>query len=247
MPRTRKATLGALGAAALCATALVGTAGAAPAQDDNGVADQSAADIAAQARDAFAGARSMHLTMETQGSGLESDDPTRLDLSADRSENCVGTVDYAAGGGSLELIRHGNDVWVKPDAAWLETNLPSGRSEDVQRLAGNYLQGTVQDRGLGDIAELCGIDELDDAVEDATTADNLQKGAETTVNGTPVIEVTGQHDGADVTVSVATRGTPYPVQATSRGDGEETTANFAFDQPVPNRTPAPGDTVPWGG
>lgn len=246
MPRTRKATLGALGAT-LCATALVGTAGAAPAQDDNGVADKSAADIAAQAQDAFNGARSMHITMERQGSDLDREDPASLDISADRSANCVGTVGYAAGGGSLELIRHGDDVWVKPDAAWMQNNLPSDQSKDMQELAGKYLQGTVQDRGLDDLAEVCSIDELRDALDDSTSAGNLQKGSESTVDGTPVIDVTGQHDGMDVTVSVATQGTPFPVRATSKGDGEQTTADFAFDQPVPDKTPAAGETVPWGG
>lgn len=246
MSRTRKATLGALGAT-LCATALVGTAPPAPAQDDNGVADRSAADIAAQARDAFNGARSMHLTLDRQGSGLGRDDPASLDLSADRSANCVGTVDFAAGGGSLEIIRHGDDVWVKPDTAWLQNNLPSDQSDDVRRLAGKYLQGTVQDPGLGGLAELCGIDYLSDPLENATSAGNLRKGSETTVNGTPVIEVTGRHEETDVTFSVATRGTPFPVQATSRGGGPQQTANFTFDQPVPDRTPAAGDTVPWGG
>ncbi|GAA2113928.1 hypothetical protein [Streptomyces synnematoformans] len=246
MPRTRKAILGALGAT-FCATALVGTAVAAPAQDDNGVADMSAADIASEARDAFNGARSLHVTMEMQGSGLDRDDPASLDISADRSANCVGTIDFAAGGGSLEIIRHGDDVWVKPDEVWLRDNLPSGQSDDAQELAGTYLRGTAQDDGLDDLAKVCSLDELSGSIEDSTTADNLQKGSETTVNGTPVVQVTGQHDGQDVTVSVATRGTPYPVQATASGEGEETTANFAFDEPVPDRTPAPGETVPWGG
>jgi hypothetical protein len=246
MPRTRKATLGALGAT-LCATALVGTAGAAPAQDDNGIADKSAADIAARAQDAFNGARSMHVTVERQGSDLDRGDPASLDISADRSANCVGTVDFAAGGGSLEVIRHGDDVWVKPDSAWLENNLPAGQPQDVQQLAGKYLQGTVETRGLDALAELCSADELSEtALEDATSAANLRKGSETTVDGTPVIEVTGQHDGRDVTVSVATQGTPFPVRATSRGDGEQQTADFSFDQPVPDKTPAAGETVPWG-
>ncbi|WP_407566153.1 hypothetical protein [Streptomyces sp. 184] len=245
MPRTRKATLGALGAT-LCATALVGTAGTAQAQDDNGVAKKSAADIAAQAEEAFNGARSMHVTMERQGSGLGREDPTSLEVSADRSDNCVGTVGYAADGGSLEIIRHGDKVWLKADTAWLRNNLPSDQANDIQKLAGKYLQGTAQDQGLSDLARLCSIDEYRDTLKDATSAGTLEKGSETTVDGVPVIEVTGKPNGMDLTLSVATTGTAFPVRATMNGSGEQQTSNFSFDQPVPDKTPTAGETVPWG-
>ncbi|WBB58018.1 hypothetical protein O7599_20360 [Streptomyces sp. WMMC500] len=245
MPRTRKATLGALGAT-LCATALVGTAGTAQAQDDNGVAKKSAADIATQATDTFNGANSMHVTSSRDGSGLDRTEPARLEVSADRSDNCVGSVDYAADGGSLEIIRHADKVWVRPDSAWLRNNLPSG-AEDLQKLEGKYLQGTAQDQGLSDLARVCSINEHRDTLKDATSAGPLKKGGETTVDGVPVVEVTGTHDGMDLTLSVATQGKPFPVRATSSGDGEQQTTNFSFDQPVPDQTPEPGDTVPWGG
>ncbi|MFW6721673.1 hypothetical protein ACHZ98_16220 [Streptomyces sp. MAR4 CNY-716] len=245
MPRTRKATFGALGAT-LCATALVGTAGAAQAQDDNGVAKKSAAEIATAATDAFNGARSMHATVSRDGSGLDRQDPARLEVSADRSDNCVGTFEYAADGGSLEVIRHADKVWVRPDATWLRNNLSADQSKDVQKLEGKFLQGSTQDQGLSDLARLCSINDYRDAIKDATSAGTLKKGSETTADGVPVIEITGKHDGTDMTLAVATQGTPFPVRAASTADGEQQTANFTFDQPVPDKTPSADETVPWG-
>ncbi|AKH83395.1 hypothetical protein AA958_15585 [Streptomyces sp. CNQ-509] len=246
MPRTRKATLGALGAT-LCATVLVGTAGTAHAQDDNGVAKESATDIANRAVSAFNDARSLHVTTERTGSGLSRTDATSLDVSADRDNNCVGTVGFAADGGSLEVVRHADKVWLKADAAWLRNNLPAGESQDVQKLEGKFLQGTTQDQGLSDLARICSINEYRDTLKDATSAGTLKKGSETTVDGKPVIDVTGKHDGMDLTLSVSTQGKPFPVRATSKGDGDSQTTNFTFDQPVPDKTPPAGETVPWGG
>src|SRR5438445_250029 len=79
---------------------------------------------------------------------------------------------------------------------------------------------------------------------DGTSAATLKKGSETTVDGKPVIDVTGKHDGMDLTLSVSTQGTPFPVRATSKGDGDSQTTNFTFDQPVPDKTPPAGETVP---
>ncbi|RFU87867.1 hypothetical protein DY218_04590 [Streptomyces triticagri] len=265
-PGTRRAPLVAAGAT-LCATALLGgTAGLAYAGDagigpdtavtedragaenravaeDNGIADMSASEISAKAREAVRGARSLHIRMSMDGA-TEPDDARSVDLAVDRDGNCAGTVGYAGSGGNFEIIKQGEDIWLKPDSAWWRANFGAEAAEDTAQFEGKHLQGSTADEELADVAEVCDLSEYVDAVDEGLGADSLKKGEEKTVSDTKAIELTGTDDGADVTVAVATDGKPYPVEVTRSGSEAEE-ATLDFDQPVPSNTPPAAQSERW--
>ncbi|RII15069.1 hypothetical protein DSC45_19430 [Streptomyces sp. YIM 130001] len=242
MPRTRRAPLVAAGAT-LCAAALLGgTAGLAYAQD-NGIADMDAGQIAEKSREAVRGAQSLHLSMTMDGA-TETDDPKSVDLAVDRGGNCAGTVGFAGSGGNFEIVKRGDDIWLKPDSAWWRANFGADAADETAQFEGKYLQGTTADDELADAADLCDLSEFRDTVDEALGADSLRKGGETTVDGSKAIELTGSDDGDDVTVAVATDGKPYPLQLTRSGDEAEQ-ATYDFDQPVPTNTPPAAETEQW--
>ncbi|NGN68987.1 hypothetical protein G5C51_34500 [Streptomyces sp. A7024] len=243
MSRTRKAAAVSL-SAAICASALVGgLAGVSYAQDDNGVAGESAPEIITQAREAFEKAPSMRVNIER--TGVQKGDVTHTDLAMDREGNCKGTATFEGEGG-FEIIKSGERLWFKPDAAWIKAQIPGKEgTEAADELAGKYLEGTTKDKDIREVAAVCDIGVYQEAVRDGVDAP-LRKHGTTTVNGTHVVELTGREEGKQVTLDVATTGEPYPVRISTEGPGDEgeTTAITYGEQVRPEAPPA-ADTVPW--
>ncbi|MGA4850783.1 hypothetical protein ACOBQB_32760 [Streptomyces sp. G5(2025)] len=226
----------------------------------NGVADMSARKISDKAKQELLDAKSVHLSMKrtggdsaAKGAGREadSDDPTSLELTLDRDGNCAGTM-KEAGGASLELVKRGDKVWMKPDATFWRTQVPGGDGKAAAELfKGRYIHGTTGDAMLKDVAEVCDLTEFQreiqdaDAAEDADDTKSLKKGDPTTVDGIDVIPLTETEDGKKNTMYIATEGKPYLVKSVERDDGDErTTTGFTdYGDPVPAGTPSPKESV----
>ncbi|UFQ17573.1 MULTISPECIES: hypothetical protein [Streptomyces] len=234
----------------------------------NGLAGMSARKISDKAKQELLDARSVHLSMKRTGgdttakggddrdAGADADadtdagtdDPTSLELTLDRDGNCAGTM-KEAGGASLELVKRGDKVWMKPDETFWKTQVPGGDGKAAAELfKGRYLHGTTGDPMLKDVAEVCDLKELQREIQDSDDTDDaksLHKGEPTTVDGVDVIPLTGMDDGKKNTMYIATEGKPYLVKSVERDDGgERTTTGFTdYGEPVPSKTPSPEESV----
>ncbi|WP_405496686.1 hypothetical protein [Streptomyces sp. NBC_00096] len=246
MHASRAAATRCAAAATVCLCVFAGagagvSAGAARA-DDNGIAGKSAQAIADAARQAMSGATSMRMAAKvTGGSGT-----TGLDLRFDERGNCVGTVVPPGGSGKAEIVKRGNDVWMKFDDALLRSRVPGGAADDaIALINGRFLHGTTGSFLLRDFADFCDLDFFRKEFPSKPAGEQVTKGPRTTVDGRPAITVTSRGDGGTGTYQVATEGKPYLLRL--QGDdtaGERVEATFsAFDEPVPAKTPAPADSV----
>ncbi|SBV05641.1 hypothetical protein YW5DRAFT_03037 [Streptomyces sp. Ncost-T6T-1] len=236
----RWAARAAAGAAAVALTVTGGTL----AQADDDIDTLPAEEIAERARDALLDARSLHLS--ARGSVGATGEEGSVDLTLDREGNCAGGVDMGDDG-SVEIVKRGDDVWLKPDAAFWKNHVPIGGSTFDKILDGRYMKAGADDPRMLEVTEFCDLDTFRELMTDNAgdaDFDGLTKGARTEVNGAPTVPVTRAEGGERVTAYVAAEGTPYPVRITVRGGDEEGTVDFSgFDRPVPTATPSADETV----
>ncbi|WP_438291141.1 hypothetical protein [Streptomyces sp. HUAS TT7] len=234
--------------AALCSAVLLPLAGAATAHaDDTG--SLTADEISQRSHEALLGAKSLHITakgdLRTPGS------PASFDLTLDRSGNCRGSVSLGPQG-SVEIVKRGADVWMKPDAAFWRNEVPGGGSALASLVGNRYLKGTTDDPVLRDTTGVCDLDTFQKYLDTSAKmpATGLTKGRPTTVDGAAVIPVTATEQGRTYTLDVAATGRPYPVRITvAQGSAApDATVRFGgFDQPVPAATPSAAETVDISG
>ncbi|MFD0550894.1 hypothetical protein ACFQ0X_18150 [Streptomyces rectiviolaceus] len=208
--------------------------------------DLSAQEISDKAEQELLDAKSVRLELGQKGTDVKKDDPAAMDLALDQDGNCAGTLRMADDGGSLELIKQGEKIWMKPDLAFWKAQLPGGQGEAAADLIGDrYLYGTSDDPMLEDIAEACDLDTIQKEIKDeAGDSTDLRKGDTTKVEGADVIPITGTDDGKKTTMYVAAEGAPYLVKATSVGDGTDSTLKLGdYDKPVPSKTPSEEESV----
>ncbi|MEU9372875.1 hypothetical protein AB0D94_03725 [Streptomyces sp. NPDC048255] len=237
------------GAAVRCAVAgtaclfmVAGVGAGAARADDNGIAGKSAQAIADAAREAMTGVTSMRMVAKaTDGSGT-----TALDLRFDERGNCVGTVTPPGDSGMADVIKRGDDVWMRLDDELLRAQVPDAAADDaIALINGRYLHGTTDSLLLRDFAEFCDMDFYKEEFSSKPVNEQLEKGARTTVDGRPAITVSSRHDGETDSYQVSTEDEPYllRVQGTD-ASGERSEASFsAFDEPVVAKPPAPADSV----
>ncbi|MGH4036048.1 hypothetical protein ACQB60_44945 [Actinomycetota bacterium Odt1-20B] len=250
MSRTRKTTVSTLGAT-LGAVALVGSltgVASASARSDNGVADKSAQEIAAASKSAFEGATSVHV--KTASKDMPEGLPSAMDLKLDRDGNCSGSV-ARSGRGGYEIIKQGDKVWIRPDAAWVKDNVPA---EDQKALSdalkgGKYLYGTTADDTLKEASQVCDLSAVQERLNAHQPASGLKKAGKAEVNGAGAVEITGIKGGLQAQVWVATDGKPYPLRGVAEGTTGEgkklnvTTTYSDYDKPLDVKTPSAGQST----
>lgn len=215
-----------------------------------GLADDSAQQISDKAEKALRGAESVHLKMDVadgaEGAGTAAGGaPASIDLVLDRDGNCAGEVG-TDGQGSVEIVKRGEKVWMKPDAAFWKAQAPGKQGEAAAELfKGRYIYGTTSDAMLKPMAETCDLKRFQKEItSDDTKGEKLTKGKVTDVGGTEAIPIVNKEDGATQTVYVATEGEPYPLKLTSEGgDGDGTMTFSDYGDPVPDETPAKSESV----
>jgi hypothetical protein len=234
--------------AAACTTgAVLAVTGGTAAQADDDIESLPAEQIAGRSRDALLDVRSLHL--RARGDLGEKRSPMTVDLGLDRDGNCVGDVDLGEGKGSVEIVKRGDSVWVKPDADFWKNQVPVGGSAFDAVLAGRYMKGPAEDPRLRPLVEACDLDTFRELVPDdaGTAAGTFTKGKVTTVDGVRAVPVTRTFHGQRLTVYVDTEGAHHPVRITVRGDGADAAVDFSgFDEPVPTATPPADETVDVG-
>ncbi|WP_037824278.1 lipoprotein [Streptomyces sp. NRRL B-1347] len=212
--------------------------------------DLSAQEISDKAKKELLDATSVHITLEEKGTDADKDDPAAMDLTLDRDGNCTGKLTFAAGGGTADLVKRGDKVWMKPDSAFWRNQVPGGDGAAAAELFKNrYIHGSTSDPLLKGLSEVCDLKKLQDSVDEDSDddTDKLKKGDATTVDGTKVVPLTSAEDGKEKTLYVASEGKPYLIRATEKGDGEDKTTTLSdYGQPVPTETPSAADSVDIG-
>lgn len=220
-------------------------AGALATGGDNGIEQQSARTIAARARKAMLDADSLHARLTDSRARTGTHRPSALDVTLDRHGNCTGKVTLGQGG-SVQVIKRGNEVWVRPDQQFWKSQVSSTAARAITRVLGDrYVRGNVHDALLKRAARFCDLDTFDREIKGASTGANaLHKGKPTTVSGTRTVPLTGRRDARSVSLWVAAEGTPYPLKATAQDSHRTVTTTLdAFNRPVPSATPSAGDSV----
>ncbi|KUO21733.1 N-acetyltransferase [Streptomyces dysideae] len=84
----------------------------------------------------------MKLTDRSAATRTSRTQPTSMDLALDRDGNCVGTMEMGSDGGSVEIVKRGEEVWMKPDTAFWKAQVPGGEGDEVAELFKNrYIHG----------------------------------------------------------------------------------------------------------
>ncbi|MEU6377701.1 hypothetical protein [Streptomyces sp. NPDC046909] len=238
------------GKALICATAVLLLSPVLVAADDGD--DLSARQLADQAKDNLLDAGSVHLRLTDRSTSTTASrtQPTSMDLALDQDGNCVGSMKMGAGGGSVEIVKQGDEVWMKPDRTFWKAQVPGSQGDAVAELFKNrYIHGSTNDAMLKGMADTCDLTSFQKEVEGdgSDDANALTKGDETTVDGTKVIPLTGTEDG-NRTVLYVTSDSPHRlVKAIQRGDGTDMTLTFTdYDKPVPTATPSADESVDVG-
>ncbi|WP_030317068.1 lipoprotein [Streptomyces sp. NRRL B-3229] len=241
----RVLTVTAAGAALVVSSLLgPGAATAAAAAAD----DPSARDLVDQAKKNLLDAESVRLRLTDHSTDTRTGrtQPVSMDLALDQDGNCAGTLRMGAGGGSVEIVKRGAEVWMKPDTAFWKAQVPGGQGDAVaELLKDRYLHGSTHDAMLRGMAETCDLTSFQKEITaDSSDARRLTKGAPTKVDGTEVIPLKGTSDGKRVALYV-TSDTPHRlVRATQKGGGTDLALSFSdYGRPVPSKTPSAGESV----
>ncbi|MEU3771703.1 hypothetical protein AB0F11_00510 [Streptomyces sp. NPDC032472] len=217
---------------------LVGTAAA---SGGNGIEDEPADVIAQKGRQSLLEARSLRWegrTKDASGSYV-------VDFRLDREGNCTGTVELAPHKGRIEIVKRGQDVWMKPDATFWKTQVPEKAEALIQLLNGRWMHGHADDPELRQLSSSCDVSHLQrEYLPGPFATEDVKKGGKALVKETPAITVTGR-SGADwATLYVATEGKPLLLRIQGQTDGTQGEADFSeYDKPVPSKTPTPAESV----
>lgn len=239
------ATCTATAAAAVTLLSSPPAGGLAPAQPGGG---PSAQQLAAQARASLQKAKSVRLGYTDLGAQATSSRslPTSMDLSLDQGGNCTGTLTLGGHGGSVQLVKRGTDVWLKPDAAFWKAKF-AGRQGNAaaSSFKNRYIHGTTANGMLSGIASTCDLKALQQvATGGPALPPSLKKGARTTLGGTPVIPLSFRKNGLTSTLYVTADPAHRLYRAAQRGPGTNLTLTFThYDEPVVLKTPPANQSV----
>ncbi|MFC7310433.1 hypothetical protein ACFQVC_40255 [Streptomyces monticola] len=247
MSRTRRASA----LTALCAITLVG--GLTGCGDGNGdgdkpgggLADKSAQEISDEAKKALLDAKSLRMKMS--GTETAGDEPQSFDFAVDREGNCTGTFTGPQKQGSFELVKRGDEAWIKPDDAMWKALAPGKAGDAAARTyKGRHLYGRTTHPMFKELVKACDLTAIQKEIDaDKSKGKQLRKGEVTQVGGKDAIELRQKSDeGKDETMYVATEGKPYPLKVQLKDGGAEQTTTFTdYDEPVAPETPSKADSV----
>lgn len=174
-----------------------------------------------------------------------------LDIALDKWGNCTGRAE-TDDRGSMEFVKRGRTVWLKPDDAFWKSQAGGDRGAAVaEYVNGRYIRGTTADPAMRGMEATCDLAGLRQSVA-ATTGDGRQAG-EWKRDGTAdyrdrqAISVSREDPRGKTTLLVAAEGRPNPLKVTrTSGSGTETLELGRFQQPVTDRTPPAEDSVDVG-
>ncbi|MEV5505909.1 hypothetical protein [Streptomyces orinoci] len=245
--RTRNAA----GVVALClglSTLLTACGGGEdPDAGTNGVGKLGAAAIQDRAREAARQADAVHLSGNVAGQGRS----YRLDM---RLKKDGGTGRVASDTGSFELLRIGDDLFLKADAAFWSRGDGAARGAGTgaaSKLDGKYVKVPTGDPAYRQLRGFTDKDVLLDGL--LGLHGKLSRGAHGSVGGVPSIRVNGTDaKGTGGTLDVSLAGRPYPLRVRRAGGAGQVELgdwgkDFALSVPQKSALVDYGKRIPAGG
>ncbi|MEO3750235.1 hypothetical protein [Streptomyces sp. B6B3] len=227
------------GVAALLLTPLAACgSGGGSGEDTNGMEELSAEEIEQQARTTALEAQTVLLT----GTVISGEQSYRIDMRL-AEDGGVGEVS-AEGGSTFELLRVGEELYLKADEAfWESEDLPAElESDPAKKLDDKYVKVAPDDPAYEELSGFTDknllLDGLLSLQGERDTGDHGEVGGVETIR----VEADGGTGGA---MEVALVGPPYPLRLVRGGGaGEVTLADWNQDFPL--RPPAEDDIVDYG-
>lgn len=230
-PRGRRATMITTVAAAVTLLALLGgcgggsttpaTTATATSASTSALAGLSADQVLAKAKAAAAAARSVHIV----GQIVQRGNSTTFDLKLTGQPAATGTV--TLGGGKVEIVRVGGDIYFKADEQTLASGLGASGAEIAKIVSGRFIKGPLSDPRLAGFSLLTSLKEF--------TANVLKpSGAITRVDGKPVdgVRTVGLRNNDKArggTLYVADAGDPFPLLIEALA-GDSDTGNLQMSE-----------------
>ncbi|MEV7618046.1 hypothetical protein [Streptomyces sp. NPDC089799] len=207
----------------------------------NGIEDDPPRVIIEKGRQTLVDAKSVRMVAQV----VEASGTTGLDLHFDVDGNCTGTVTPPGNAGRAELVKRGQDVWLKPDAKFLQAQMPGPAGQDAAEVInGRWIHGNAGNPELRDFAEVCDLSVFQDAYVSKPLVGKPEKGVETKVDGKPAVTATSRTGAESTTYYVATEGKPYLLRIEGTKAGQKGKATFSdYDKPVPAKTPTKAESV----
>lgn len=240
--RTRNAAL----AAALCAvlsTALTACGGAEdPDAGTNGVGRLGAAAIQQKARSAARTADAVHLSGNVVSQGRT----YRIDMRLKKNGGTGRVSSSDTGAGAFELLRTGDDLYLKAPAAFWS----KGAASASAKLEGKYVKVPAADPSY---PQLRGFTEKDALLDGLLGLHGTpSRGEHGKVGGVPTIRVNGGTKGSGGTLDVSLSGEPYPLRVQRAGGAGQLELgdwgkDFALSPPAKGETVDYGKRIPSGG
>ncbi|MED7822108.1 hypothetical protein [Streptomyces chiangmaiensis] len=170
--------------------------------------------------------------------------PTAMNIALDRRGNCAGTLTLGGHGGSVEIIKRGTEVWLKPDQTFWKAELPGERGVAASReFEDRYIHGSTSNALLSGIASTCDLEALQQAAMVKAPA-SLHVGLATTLDGTRVVPLTFEVNGLTSTLYVTADRLHHLYRAAQKGPDTDLSLTFTdYNKPVPVRTPLASESV----
>jgi hypothetical protein len=200
LTRSARRTVAAILLLVACGSLVAGCGGS----SGNGVASKSALEIVTAARAAAESASSVHVVAQlSQTRGPSGSTKLEASASASRGQFSLGLI-------SFEVIVIGSTAYLKGSPAFVQSvagaSVPSGA----------WLKGSTSSGRLTGLGSL--VEKRKSVRQLLTPVALIKKGATSTLNGQPVIEVKEKGRKLfNATYFIATTGKPYPVQIVKSG------------------------------
>jgi hypothetical protein len=214
--------------AAVVAVVLVLTTGGKKSVALNGLEKKNATDVLADSRIAFRDAKSVHLAGNVTSDGQQ----IKLDLLLTGSDS-KGTLTIS--GNDVQLIRIGDDVYIKGDPDFLKQIAGSKGAEVADQLNGKWLKAGSAQKDSFDAFSIDGFANLLKA--DSSTNATVRQSE---LNGAKVVVVT-QKDGS--ALSIANTGPAYPLLLDSKGDDGGNVTFSDYNAAVSVTAPSSSDVL----
>jgi hypothetical protein len=202
--------------------------------------------LAAQAQEELRKAASVRLGYVDRSTAVTSNSrlPTLMNLALDRRGNCAGTMTLGGHGGSVEIIKRGTEVWLKPDQTFWKAELPGDRGITASRqFKDRYIHGSTSDKLLSGIANTCDLGVLQKAAT-VSAPSSLTEGLATTLDSTKVVPLSFQVNGLTSTLYVTAGKTHRLYRAAQTGPGTNLSLTFTdYNKPVRVTAPPAGKSV----
>ncbi|MFF5534968.1 hypothetical protein ACFY71_21210 [Streptomyces cinerochromogenes] len=208
------------------------------AAEDSG--DPQARELGQEAERNLRDADSLRLTLTDRTASGSRDKLAWMDMALDRRGNCVASFRMGANGGTFDIVKRGDEVWMKADWDYWKSQLQGDGNEGADLVHDRYVHGTTHESAFKDFADACDLKAFqEDITVDVTTNDGR-----TTVDGTDVYRLRGAEEGIPTTVYITVDRPHLLVRSDQKGDGTDRTAGVSdYGRPVPSGTPGPRDSV----